>query len=327
MFAAMIADAIGPDTYRSTGYPPPRLPRNPPCSNEGNTLRLQLRQIMACLSNIKRLIPAAALLCLAALAACSPDESGAGAPSAKQAGAGAMTRQVANAAPDTSGICPEGNDAGRRLNDLAEHVHDAAVDEYLLANVVDFGRTSRPQDRHYALMLLDDDIAYETCVAVPERCLRAELLRAESNAERDALLSSKGAYAYERALACLQRAGDAYASRKTDADFREADPVKLDAAYRERIIPHLIGHMMPVDALIKSNFYGEDNAEIHDDAVIAWHECHDSLASVPLDPEQLVQRTSHDSIAALECAWDHHAKTWGSKRPDEPTPTAAPTPN
>ena len=253
---------------------------------------------------IKGLIPVAALLGMAALAACSPDGTRAGeeaeAPSAKSGGINMPAHRAT--APDTSGHCPEGDDHGRRLNDLAEHVHDDAVSEYLRENVVAFGRTSQPQDALRALMLLEDDTAYELCVTAPERCFRAELLRAGSNAERDALLFSKGKYAYERALACLKRTGDEYAAREPQPDINMADPTQLNATYRERVLPHLVGNMMPVALLTESNFFGADNEELHQAAVIAWHECYDSLASTPLDPSELVRRMSIDKIAALDCA-------------------------
>ena len=155
-------------------------------------------------------------------------------------------------------------------------------------------------------MLLDDNTAYELCVTVPERCLRAELLRTSSNAERDALLSSKGTYAYERALACLERAGDAYAAREPEPGISLADLVELDATYRERVLPHLVGNMMPVALLSESNFFGAGNEELHQAAVTAWHECYDSLAGTPLDPPELVRRMSIDKIAALECAEAFH---------------------
>ena len=264
---------------------------------------------------IKSLIPVAALLGMAALAACSPDGTRAGekaeAPSAKSSGIN-MPAQRATAL-DTSGHCPEGDDHGRRLNDLAEHVHDTAVSEYLRENVVAFGRTSQPQDELRALMLLEDDTAYELCVTAPERCLRAELLRAGSNSERDALLSSKGKYAYERALACLERAGDAYAAREPEPDISQVDPAELDATYRERVLPHLVGNMMPVALLTESNFFGADNEELHQAGLIAWHECYDSLASTPLVPSELVRRMSIDKIAALECAEAFHEQMRSEK--------------
>ena len=253
---------------------------------------------------IRTRIPVAALLCMAVLAACSPHETVTGEDAATPSAESSAINTAAQptTAPDTSGHCPTGNDDGRRLNDLAEHVHDTAVAEYLRENVVAFGRSSQPQDGLRALMLLDDDTAYELCVTVPERCLRAELLRACSNAERDALLSSKGNYAYERALACLERAGDAYAARQPEPDISLVDPAELNATYRERVLPHLVGNMMPVALLTESNFFGADNEELHQAAVIAWHECYDSLASTPLDPSELVRRMSIDKIAALECA-------------------------
>ena len=275
----------------------------------------------------KRLISVAALLCLAILAACSPNETGtedgahakAEAPSAESSGINTTTQRTTTT-PDTSGHCPEGNDGGRRLNDLAEHVHDTAVSEYLRENVVAFGRTSQPQDGLRALMLLEDDTAYELCVTVPERCLRAELLRTGSNAERDALLSSKGNYAYEKALACLERAGDAYAAHEPEPDISLADPAELDATYRERVLPRLVGNMMPVALLTESNFFGADNDELHRAAIIAWHECYDSLASAPLDPSELVRRMSIDKIDALECAEAFHEKMRAPSGPPAPSP-------
>ena len=169
-------------------------------------------------------------------------------------------------------------------------------------------------------MLLEDDTAYELCVAAPERCLRAELLRTGSNAERDALLPSKGNYAYERALACLKRAGDAYAAREPEPDISQADPAELDATYRERVLPHLVGNMMPVALLTESNFFGAENEELHQAAIIAWNECYDSLASAPLDPSELVRRMSIDMIAALDCAEAFHEKMRGSTSPSTPYP-------
>ena len=266
-----------------------------------------------------RLIPTAALLSLAVLAGCSPTDHGGETSPTKPQDTGAMARRAA-AAPDTSGWCAAGNDGGRRLNDLAEHVHDTAVAEYLRQNVVAFGRKSTPQDGLYAMMLLNDGASYETRVTVPERCLRTELQDAVSNAERDALLTGKGAYAYERALACLQRAGDAYTARKPAPDFGMSDAAVLDAAYRERILPHLVGDMMPVALLGESNYFGADNAELHEAAVNAWHECYESLARRSLDPSELVRRVSMDKIASLDCAEAFHEKMWSSTGP--PTPAS-----
>ena len=260
----------------------------------------------------------APLLCLAALLACTTAGDASAPETAKPADVVTESRQIA-ARTMTADQCREGNDGGRRLNDLAEHVHDTAVSEYLRENVAAFGRTSQPEDGLRALMLLDDDTAYELCVTVPERCLRAELLRTRSPAERDALLSSKGAYAYERALACLERAGDSYAAQEPEPGISLADPAGLDATYRERVLPHLVGNMMPVALLTESNFFGADNEELHQAAVTAWHECYDSLASTPLDPPELVRRMSIDKIAALECAEAFHEQIWGET--DSPRPS------
>ena len=66
------------------------------------------------------------------------------------------------------GWCPGGDDGGRRLNDLAEHIYDGAMADYLLDNASDIGREITPHSRS-----LRDDAAdrmtrlTETCVTDP----------------------------------------------------------------------------------------------------------------------------------------------------------------
>ena len=127
---------------------------------------------------------------------------------------------------------------------------------------------------------------------------------------------------YENALACLERAGDAYAAREPEPDISLTDPAELDATYRERVLPRLVGNMIPVTMLTESNFFGADNEELHQTAVIAWHECHDSLASTPLDPSELVRRMSIGKIAALECAEAVHEQIWGENGSPAPPPAS-----
>lgn len=257
---------------------------------------------------------ACALLCAYALAACST--TGAAAtdvhPKAATVGNSPATATAA-AGSHTSNLCPSGDDGGRRLNDLAEHVYDGAVADYLLDNASEIGREVTPESEAYALMLLVDDAVYQTCVTLPERCLRTEFRRGTERKEMKVLLSGKAAYAYQRARACLQRAGDAYAAREPGW---ASDPVPLDATYRERVLPHLVGHMMPVALLRDSSFFGTDHNGLHEAALRSWHECYANLAETPVNPARLAQRVTHDLIATLECAWDFHEKTWGAGSPN-----------
>ena len=260
---------------------------------------------------LNRFMLAGALLCLASLTACSAagDTGSSTSLHPAQAGAEPYRETTERAGPDW---CRGGDDHGSGLNDLAEHVYDGAVAEYLRQNVVSYGREPTPRDGLYAMLLLGDDASYEMCVILPERCLRAELRRTTSRTQRDTLLSGQGAYAYERALACLQRAGDDYAAGGPTPGSRTTNSAELDAAYRDRVLPHLVGSMLPTALLARSSFFGTDNDELHKAAVAAWHECYESLASTPLDPSDLVSRVSRDKIAALDCAETFHQSRYGS---------------
>ena len=196
--------------------------------------------------------------------------------------------------------CTTGNDSGQRLNDLAEHVYDGAVADYLLDNASDIGRETAPDSLAYALMLLVDDAAYETCVTFPERCLRAEFRRTASVKERDALLSGKAAYT--RARACLQRAGDNYVAHDPVGEVAPEREEELTEVYQERVLPHLVGNLMPVALLDQSSYFGVDNDDLHEAAAKAWQECYETLSRIPLDPERLVHRVSRDLVAPLRCA-------------------------
>lgn len=150
-------------------------------------------------------------------------------------------------------------------------------------------------------MLLLDDEVHEKCVIVPERCLRVELQKAGSTGERDTLLAGKGAYAHRKAQVCLQRAGDEYAAQYPSHDL-PTDAADLEAAYRERILPRLLGNMMPVAMLRNSSFFGEASPQRHHAPLRAWHGCFDAMSAEPFDPEEVVERISDDLITALECA-------------------------
>ena len=239
----------------------------------------------------------ATVLCASILAACSGSNQTAVAEALKRTVVSSTPkpRDGTNAASPLN-LCAAGNDGGRRLNDLAEHVYDAAVAKYLLENASGIGREITLDSDSYAMMLLVDDASYEMCVAGPERCLRVDLMQAETQTQRDALLSSKGAYAHERARACLQRAGDAYAARDRAT---EIEPSRLDATYRERVLPRLIGNMMPVALLRDSSFFGKDSAEHHKLALEAWENCHQDMVASPVDTLTLSRQVSHDMSEAL----------------------------
>ena len=256
----------------------------------------------------------ATMLCASILAACSGSNQTAvaEAPKPTVVSSTPKPREGADAASPLN-LCAAGNDGGRRLNDLAEHVYDAAVAQYFLENASGIGREITPDSDSYAMVLLVDDASYEMCVAGPERCLRVDLMQASTQAERDALLSSKAAYAYERARACLQRAGDAYVARNRTTQI---DPARLGATYRERVLPRLIGNMMPVALLRDSSFFGKDSAEHHKLALEAWENCHQDMVAAPVDTLRLSKQVSHDMYEALQCAWDYHEQAWGTKSPE-----------
>ena len=269
---------------------------------------------------------ACALLCVYALAACSTTREAATGehPKATNAGNSAATETPA-VGSHTSNLCADGDDGGRRLNDLAEHVYDGAVADYLLDNASEIGRETTPDSRAYALMLLVDDAAYEMCVTIPERCLRTELLGAIDRQARDTLPATKGAYAYKRARACLQQAGDEFAERNPAGQVGPKQAGELPEVYQERVLPHLVGNIMPVALLDQSSYFGADNGELQQAAVRAWYECYEALAKDALDPARLAERVSHDLTATLECAWVFHDQTWGPMRPPEPTTPATPS--
>ena len=222
-------------------------------------------------------------------------------------------------------ICQEGQARGSRINDLAEHVYDGAVSKYLLENASSIGREIKPDSEAYAMMLLADDEAYETCVEIPERCLRIQFLRTNSQEERDALLAGAASYAYDRALACLQRAGDAYVE---DRPTPEMEPGELQAKYRDRLLPCLTGNMMPTAMLVDSSSFGTGNEKAHRIATEVWEACLQTLSNKPVETERLAERVSEDMTAVLDCVEELHARIpeWGENPPPEPTPPPAEAP-
>lgn len=200
-------------------------------------------------------------------------------------------------------LCPQGDDGGHRVNDLAEHVYDTAVASYLAENASGIGREVKPDSRAYAMALIATDEHYWNCVTRPEQCLRAELAKAVDNEGRDAILSSKGDYAYKRAAACLQRAGDAYAAGEPVTPPQQAE---FEAIYRQRILPHLVGNVMPLATLIDSNFYGRNNEDAYKIAQEVWDSCYETMASRPVDPDNIVDQISKDITDPFDCADEWH---------------------
>ena len=235
----------------------------------------------------------------------------------------AEPEQATTPAPSTE-MCQEGDAGGKRLNDLAEHVYDGAVAKYLLENASGIGRDITQDSGAYATTLLADDEAYETCVEMPERCLRVQFLRTSSQEEQDALLSGPASYAYDRALACLQRAGEAYAAEHPTKETEAGD---LEAKYRERILPRIIGNMMPLAMLVDSSYFGTDNEKAHRIATEVWEDCLQTLSNKPVETERLAERVSEDMTAVLDCVEELHEKIpeWTERPTAAGSPTSEPT--
>ena len=226
--------------------------------------------------------------------------------------------------PEEAQWCPEGDSQGERLNDLAEHVYDGAVSRYLLTNASDIGREITPDSETHALLLLVNDQAHDQCVTLPERCLRAEFRLATANEQRDALLRTRAAYAYQRALACLKRAGDSYAARATAPEL----PEDLEERYQERILPRLVGNMMPVATLVDSTAYGTNNHDRYRLALRVWQDCYQTLSQEAVRPGHLAERISQDKLAVLDCVEELHIKIPRIEENPAPAPeTAGPNPS
>lgn len=241
------------------------------------------------------LMPAMGVVIALTMTACSGAPGG-----SHQAEAPLESQAVPQAAP----VCLEGDRQGRRQNDLAEHVYDAAVSRYLLKNASGIGRRVTPESRDYAMMLLADEDSYELCVTAPERCLRMEVAGTGSLEERDALLEGKAAYAYDRALACLQRAGDSWTARMPVPETENIP--RLAELYREKILARLVGNMMPAALLSDSSFFGTENQDLYRKALGVMQECLQTLSDAPVDLDKLVERISRDQVAALECLEQMH---------------------
>lgn len=248
-----------------------------------------------------------ALFILAAAAACASD-SNAPPPAPEQAAA--RTTQAQGPDYDVES-CAEGIPDQWPSIDLAAHVYDGAVAHYLRVNASGIGNEITAQTENHAMLLLVEDRVYESCVELPQHCLRAAMLRSEDG-ELDRLLETTGSRHYREALDCLQRAGARFDAR-APPEMAAAD---LAEKYRTAVLPHLVGNMMPAALLRDSSFFSNDDPELHEAAVAAWRECYDRLAQGPLEAGQVSARISDDLVGSLECAHRFREQTW----PDTPTP-------
>ena len=138
---------------------------------------------------------------LAATVACAPDAGTAPDPK--------TTGDVTAVAPPSTGSCLDAAPPSPRPTDAAAHVHDTAVHSYLHRHATGIGRKLQGDENRKALAVTDDAI-YQLCLQGPENCLREQLAQADGKAETLGLLTTKGAYAYDRALKCLISEGNHY---------------------------------------------------------------------------------------------------------------------
>lgn len=108
----------------------------------------------------------------------------------------------------------------------------------------------------------------------------------------------------QRSLACLQRAGDRCAASPIQQEL----PADLEKIYQERILPRIIGNMMPVATMVDSSAYGPDDEDMHRVAVQVWQDCYQTLMRAAVKPGQLVERISQDKLAVLDCVEELHTR-------------------
>ena len=186
---------------------------------------------------------AGASICPAIIVACSGAHAAAEAPDETSSDEAAMARWEAKADLTAIDECDDGDDGGCRVSDLAEHVHDGAVTNYLLDSASGISRETMPQSEAYAVRLLVEDAAHERRVALPEWCLRAEFQRAADQRKWEALLSGRSSDAYQRAPDCLQRTGNVSVARQAKPKLQED---RLGILYLKRVLPHPLSNVMSV---------------------------------------------------------------------------------
>ena len=85
-------------------------------------------------------------------------------------------------------------------------------------------------------------------------------------------------------------------------------PGDLEERYQKRVLPRLIGNMMPVATLVDSSAYGTGNEDMHRVALQVWQDCYQTLSQEPVRPGQLAERISQDKLAVLDCVEELHTR-------------------
>ena len=120
-----------------------------------------------------------------------------------------------------------------------------------------------------------------------------EFQRAADQREWDALLAGKSSDTFQGADR-LQRAGDDFVERNPAGRVTPEQAEQLPEVYQERVLPHLVGNIMPVALLRDSPFFGNDNAEYHRLAAQVRDDRYHALSRPPLEVEGLA--TVHDLV-------------------------------
>ena len=184
--------------------------------------------------------------------------------------------------------CLDAKPASTRPLDSAAHVYDTAVHSYLHRHASGIGRELRGDEDRKALVVTDDGV-YLLCIQGPENCLREQLAQAEGEAETLALLTTKGAYAYDRALQCLIREGERYQGQGRPE------------TYDERVAVHLVGAVLPVGMLREANYYGMSSPDRLRRAEANWRRCYSLIAGESPAAEGIAERVEEDLLTTIDC--------------------------
>ena len=245
------------------------------------------------------LLTATLIAAAVATVACAPEPARvAPAPTATGA-ATALTMPSADSCLDVDAPSP-------RPLDPAAHVYDTAVHSYLHQHASGIGRELQGDEDRKALAVTDDAV-YRLCIQGPENCLRQRFAQAEGKAETLALLTTWGAYAYDRALQCLIREGERYQGQGRPE------------TYDERIAVHLVGAVLPVGTLRETDYYGQTGPERLRGGEANWRRCYDLIAGEPPAADGIAERVEEDLLTTIDCG-DGETRNWrDEKPPKEPT--------
>lgn len=199
------------------------------------------------------------------------------------------TRETPALAMSSTGSCLDAQPPSPRPWDTAAHVYDTAVHSYLHTQASSIGRDLQGDEDRKALAVTDDAV-YRLCIQGPENCLREQLAQADDKAETLGLLTTKGAYAYDRALRCLIRQGERYRG--------EGRP----EIYDERVAVHLVGAALPVGTLRETDYYGKADPERLRWAEANWQRCYDLITGRPVPTDRISERVDADLLMATDCA-------------------------